>query len=41
MAAKPRIGPSIVLKEQRITGFAVSPDGERIVLAKKEVRKGK
>jgi dipeptidyl aminopeptidase/acylaminoacyl peptidase len=41
MAIKTKVLPSIVLKEQRITGFAVSPDGERIVFARKEVRKGK
>jgi dipeptidyl aminopeptidase/acylaminoacyl peptidase len=37
----PRIGPDIVSKQQALTGFDVSPDGETIVFARREVRDGK
>ncbi len=35
-----RIGPDIVSKQQALTGFDVSPDGETIVFARREVRDG-
>ncbi len=37
----PRIGPDIVSKQHALTGFDVSPDGETIVFARREVRDGK
>src|SRR3954452_156267 len=37
----PRIGPDIVSKQQALTGFDVTPDGETIVFARREVRDGK
>ena len=36
-----RIGPDIVSKQQALTGFDISPDGETIVFARREVRDGK
>ena len=35
-----RIGPNNVSKQQALTGFDVSPDGETIVFARREVRDG-
>ena len=35
-----RIGPNIVSKQQALTGFDVSPDGETIAFARREVRDG-
>jgi dipeptidyl aminopeptidase/acylaminoacyl peptidase len=39
--ATSRIGPDIVSKQKALTGFDVSPDGETIVFARREVLDGK
>jgi dipeptidyl aminopeptidase/acylaminoacyl peptidase len=39
--ATPRIGPEIVSRQQALTGFDLSPDGETIVFARREVVRGR
>lgn len=39
--ATARIGPDIVSRQQALTGFDLSPDGETLVFARREVRDGR